>query len=242
MIRKWPLKVGLIITTFLLCTQFSSQNLSTAGKEKPTTNVYGILTDSENQSISVENITIAGRFSDIAVYKKPSDSETNPDINKTLIDLCAISEIRVAAPKIVEFNKRKYIEITLISNDMNPTQNEYIIEYSKKLFCDYGSLEKELNFTAVRKLQIRGCKKQEEIPRNCPSAPAQHPTQASLNKTNQQAIDSTLTKTQSLINDLEKKAEKLNANEQDGTIRAQILQTIADLKQSVQETLKNWFA
>ncbi len=240
MIQKWIVKAGLIIITGILCIQFSSQNRSTEGKEKPTTNVYGILTDSENQSISVQNITIAGRFNDIAVYKKPTDPNTNPDINKTVVDLCAVSEIRVPAPKIVEFNKRKYIEITLISNNANPTQNEYIIEYSKKLFCDYGSLEKELNFTALKRVQIQGCKKQEELPRNCPPSATQTPA-ALQHKAQQQAIDSTLTKTQSLINELEKKAEKLG-NEQDSTIKAQILQTIADLKQSVQETLKNWFA
>lgn len=238
---KWLVKGGLIGATFVLCVQFSSQNSSTIGKEKPTTNVYGILTDSENQSINVQNITVAGRFNDIAVYKKPSDPTTNPDINKTLVDLCALSEIRVAAPKIVEFNKRKYIEITLISNNAHPTQNNYIIEYSKKLFCDYGSLEKELNFTAIRRLQIQGCKKQDEAPRSYPQQPIVQQTNTIPQKLNQQAIDSTLTKTQSLITELEQKAEKLG-NENDATLKNQLLQTIADLKATVQETLKNWFA
>jgi len=236
MIQKWLLKTGFVVVTFIMCAQFSSQNISTTGKEKPTTNVYGTITDSENQTIAVQNITVAGRFKDIAVYKKPSNPEINPDINKTLIDLCAIKEIRVAAPKIVEFNKRKYIEIILISADTNPSQNEYIIEYSKKLFCDYGSLEKELNFTAIKRLQIQGCKKQEETPRSCSPQPAH----SSKTTPQQQAIDSTLTKTQSLINELEKKAEKLQGN--DTTLKDQILKTIADLKESMQETLKNWFA
>lgn len=243
MIEKGIVKAGLIIITLLFCAQFSSQNVSTVGREKPTTNVFGMITDSENQSYAVQNITIAGRFNDIAVYKKPSDPNTNPDIDKTLVDLCTIREIRVPAPKIVEFNKRKYIEIILISNNNNPTQNEYIIEYSKKLFCDYNLLEKELNFTAIKRLQIQGCKKQEETPRNCPQPAMQNPVQTpQMYKEKQQAIDSTLTKTQALINDLEKKAENLNVNDQDKSIKAQIIQTIADLKQSVQETFKNWFA
>lgn len=234
MILKWFRTAGLVGATFLLCAQFSSQNSSTVGKEKPSTNVYGMITDADGQTYAVENITFAGRFSDIPVYKKPNESEINPEINKTLIDLCVISEIRVPAPRIVEFNKRKYVEIVIVSN-ANTSQNDYIIEYSKRLFCDYGPLEKELNFTALRKVTIQGCKKQEEKPRSC-----QMPINASVK--DQQALDATITKTQSLISELEKKAETLSDSGPEKTVKSQILKTIADLKALVQETIKNWFA
>lgn len=237
MISKWLGTLGIIVTTFLLCTQFSSQNTSAVGKEKPSTNVFGMVTDADGQSYPVENITIAGRFKDIPLYKEPTDPTTNPEINKTLIDLCVISEIRIPAPKIVEYSKRKYVEIILISNNAT-SQNTYIIEYSKRLFCDYGPLEKELNFTALKNVVIQGCRSQEERPRNY-QAPMPMPV---AHAKDQQALDATITKTQSLIAELEKKAEKLSGNEQDTTLKTQILQTITDLKASVQETIKNWFA
>lgn len=240
MISKWLGTLGIIVTTFLLCTQFSSQNTSTVGKEKPSTNVFGLITDADGQSYPVENITIAGRFKDIPLYKEPTDASTNPEINKTLVDLCVVSEIRIPVPKIVEYNKRKYVEIIIVSNNAT-TQNNYIIEYSKRLFCDYGLLEKELNFTALKNVVIQGCRSQEERPRTTYQAPAIAPLQVNQVK-DQQALDATITKTQSLIADLEKKAEKLSGNEQDKTLKTQILQTIADLRASVQETIKNWFA
>jgi hypothetical protein len=128
-----------------------------------------------------------------------------------------------------------YIEIIIFSNS-SQTRNVYIIEKLKKIFCDVGNLEKELSFLAVKSLKILGCKKQENA-QKCNQMQQSNAEQVA----HKQEFDSTITKTQSLIKELEQKAEKLN-NEGDGSLKAQILQIIADLQESVQQTLKNWFA
>jgi hypothetical protein len=235
MICKKLTLITIIIATFLLCNQFTSQKTSATGKEKPSVNVYGLLTDTTNHSIRVENITIAGRFNDIAVFQKPPPNSTiNPDVNTTRLDLCTISEIRVDAPTVLEFNKRDYIEITIISNDRRKTQNRYIIPKLQKIFCDEineaGPIEKELSFVAIKRLQIQGCKKQEEEPiRTC---------RAYQGPVDQSIIDQTITKTESLIHELESTANQLPNDQQDGTIKSQILQLLGDLK----DIFKNWFA
>lgn len=236
MVCKKLALLSIIITAFLLCSQFTSQKTSVDGREKPSLNVYGLLTDTTNHSIRVENITIAGRFNDIAVYQKPPpNSNVNPDTNTTRLDLCTISEIRVDSQTIVEINKRDYIEITVISNDKRKTLNRYIIERLKKLFCDEvneaGPIEKELSFIAIKRLQIQGCKKQEEEPlrRTC---------KAYQGPIDQQTIDLTITKTESLIQELENTANQLPNDQEDGTIKSQILQMLNDLK----GIFKNWFA
>ncbi len=226
------IKVTLVISSFLLFTQFSSQT-SVDGKEKPSLNVYGLLTDTSNHSYRVENVTIAGRFSDIAVYQKPISPDLNPDINTTKLDLCEISEIRIEAPKVVQFNKRDYIEITVISNDTRKTQNRYIIEKLKKLFCDEvneaGPIEKELSFLAVQRLQIQGCKKQEEESRVYKLQPQ---------SIDQKTIDYTITKTEALIKELQEKADQLPNDANDGSLKSQMLQLLTEL----QATFKKWFA
>jgi hypothetical protein len=231
--KKIPMLI-VIMVAFLLCTQFSSQKTSVDGREKPSLNVYGSLTDTSNKTYRVENITIAGRVNDIAVYQKPNNPDINPDINTTRIDLCEIGEIRIDTPRIVQFNKRDYIEIVIISNDSRRTQNNYIIEKLKKLFCDEvndaGPIEKELSFLAVQRLQIQGCRKQEDEPyRTC---------KAYQQCVDQRTIDLTITKTESLIKELENAAGNLPNEQQDGTIKSQILQLLHELK----SIFKNWFA
>lgn len=233
-------KLTIIISTFLLCSHFSSQKTSTDGREKPSTNVWGMLTDTTNHSYRVENITVSGRFHDIAVYQRPTNPQTNPDINTTRLNLCEIYEIRIDTPTVLQFNNRDYIEITVVSNDTRRTQNRYIIERLRKLFCDEineaGPIEKELSFLAVRRLEIQGCKKQEEEQKRYQPCPP--PAPSNQNILNQQAVDLTITKTQSLINELETVAGQLPSDQQEGTIKSQILQLLDDLKNS----FKNWFA
>lgn len=227
---KKIIKISLFISSFMLLMQFSSQKNSVDGKEKPSVNVYGLLTDTSNHSYRVENITIAGRFNDIAVYQKPNNPDLNPDINTTKLDLCEISEIRIESPKVVQFNKRDYIEIIVISNDNRKTQNRYIIEKLKKVFCDEvneaGPIEKEVSFLAVARLQIQGCKKQEES--RCYKLQPQ--------TVNQKEIDYTVTRTETLIKELQDKVDELPAD--DGSLKSQILQMLTEL----QSTFKKWFA
>lgn len=216
------------MSVLLLCAQFTSQKTSTDGREKPSLNVYGILTDTTNHTCNIENITIAGRFNDIAVYQKPLSPDVNPDINTTKINLCDISEIIVGPAKVEQFNKRDYIEITIISNDKRKTKNVYIIEKLKKLFCDEvneaGPIEKELSLLAIKRLQINGCKKQEDqkcTPRQCSYT------------IDQQMLDIHLTTTQKLINEIKTTAEELP---EETSLKNQILQLLDDLKTS----FKNW--
>lgn len=233
-------KLCIMVSAFLICTHFSSQKTSTDGREKPSVNVWGLLTDTTNHSYKVENITIAGRFNDIAVYQKPIRPDINPDINTTRLNLCEISEIRIDSPAVLQFNKRDYVEIKVISNDNRKTQNTYIIEKLKKVFCDEvnsaGPIEKELSFLAVNRIQIYGCKKRED--EICRSRPNDQRVQNPQMVVDQQVLDLTVTKTKSLIQELENAAGQLPNDAQEGTVKSQILQLLDDLKNS----FKNWFA
>lgn len=171
---------GVVIIFF--CAHFSSQQ-STEGREKPSINFYGILVNSQGKELAVEHITIAGLYKQIPVYGVPAvapekksitqrkmiseeDNGFNPTTDTTFIDLDETLEIRPARANprdgIVTYNNRSYIEIIIVSADDNKTENNYLIDTNRKVWCDLknqaGPIEKEISFESIKKLIIQGNK------------------------------------------------------------------------------------
>ncbi len=159
-------RITMSIIALGLAAQFSQQQ-SGEGKDKPKINFSGTLVDQTGHSYQVENITLSGMYRSIPFYKKPRKASTSPETNTTRIDLKETSEIRVPyrddAPIISNFKNRDYIEVEVILNDQ--TKNGYIIERSRKIFCDEmtaaGPVEKEISFEALDKISITGHKERE---------------------------------------------------------------------------------
>ncbi|MBN1549054.1 hypothetical protein JW872_00090 [Candidatus Babeliales bacterium] len=150
--------------SFVVLAHFSSDNSTTGGKEKHSVNFYGTLTDNQGNVCDVDNISISGLYKQIPVYQKPEKHDINPDINKSRIDLAEVYAIKMPGtePIITKFDKREYVDIIIVSNDKNKTEYRYIIELSRKIYCDQlndaGPIEKEISFQALNNLVIKGYK------------------------------------------------------------------------------------
>lgn len=227
-------RIGIVISALLLCAQFSSQQSSLGTPEKPAINISGtLITDGvDGNPHEVENITISGRYENIPVYEKPSSEDVNPDINTTRLDLRQISEIRPVSVEILKFNNRDYVEIEIVSNDAKKTKNTYIIERVKRVQCDEvnaaGPIEKEVSFLAIKNLIIKGSRPRQE-------AICEHMQYAEKNI----VLDSTITQTKNLVNQLEDTTKQLHADDpKESAIKSQLLHLIHEVKQA----LKSWFA
>lgn len=165
--------LSIAISALVCCAHFS-QNSSVDGQEKPKINFYGELYDQTGRQYNVENITISGMYRQIPFYKKPRKTSMSPETNTTRIDLKETMEIvvptRDESAIVSTFKNREYITLEIILNDPQQTRNDYIIEKSRKLYCDEvtdaGPIEKELSFEAVHKIIIRGYKPRQEAPTN----------------------------------------------------------------------------
>ncbi len=165
--------LSIALSALIFCAHFS-QNSSVEGKEKPKINFYGELYDTTGRQYHVENITISGMYRQIPFYKKPRKATMSPDSNTTRIDLKETFEILVPTRDEVAivstYKNREYITVEVLLNDPQQTRNDYIIEKSRKLYCDEitdaGPIEKELSFEAVNKIVINGCKPREEARTN----------------------------------------------------------------------------
>lgn len=152
-----------IVGVILLCANFSSQDSTIAGGEKPPINFYGKLTDSTGQTYDVENITISNMYRQVPVYKEPNDKNIDPSINITRLDFAEIYSITVPHQnEVLTFNNRQYITLEVTSSDSQKTKQTYIIERSKRVICDEvntaGAIEKDLAFQAVDTLVFAGHK------------------------------------------------------------------------------------
>jgi hypothetical protein len=163
--------IGLIMIG--LCANFGQQESDTT-KEKPRVNFRGLLRDNSGQEFSVENITIGGLYKDIPVYAKPITPTSEPEINTTLLDLSEVDEIKPTfehpEQKLVDYQNRRYVEITVILKDAKKTTMNFIIELSRKIMCDIkteaGDVEKRLSFEALQSLKLQDYIKNEESKRN----------------------------------------------------------------------------
>ena len=153
----------------LILMGFTSQD-QISGREKPRINFDGALFDVQGNQYTIVNLTIGGEYHQIPVYQKPNDPEVDPAINTTRLDLAEVHTIE-AFPKpkkgYPRFRSRDYIEIMVTSNDKERTKNHYIIDADRTIYCDQIDktgkdthsivhLEKELEFSAIKKLRVDG--------------------------------------------------------------------------------------
>ena len=161
---KKLMHLTICIAGLLLLANYSTED-SDASKAKPRINFYGKLIDSEGLEIKVENIVISGNYKKIVFYKKPDSPDINPSINITEIDLAETKEFIRKNPDLIKFNKRNYIEVTIVYNDKKKTSHDYIIEASKRIECDFasgaGAIEKKVQFQGIKKLIINGFKEKQ---------------------------------------------------------------------------------
>lgn len=171
-----------LVSTTLLLINWGSSDSNVDSRAKPTINFYGTIQDNTATTFPAKNITIAGQYRQIAVHPLPQvdikNTDYDPNINTALLDFSEIASIRVPNPHTTYvFKGRNYIMIEVISNDEAMTKNNYIIELTKKVYCDQtngaGPLERELTFTAVETITFEGHGDQKSTP-----TPAAQPRKA----------------------------------------------------------------
>lgn len=169
--------VSLVTATFFLCTNWSSQETSVDGRTKHAVNFKGTITPQHGNPFTAENISIGRMYKQIPVYEAPTlqNLEVNQKTNIldsnpkdgiiTYIDLSEISQIMVSDPDTLwSFQKKQhnrkidYIVITVISNDEQKTQHNYLIEVDRKITCDEinaaGPIEKDIPWPAIKSITI----------------------------------------------------------------------------------------
>lgn len=153
------------------------------GDIKQDVNFSGKLITQQGQEYTVNNISIQGKYKQIAMYDKPVkhaeavlNSETkqleirlesNPstDLSESKIDLSEISEVSVPSPNTIWFYQKKdrqqrvefiEVEVTTKSN----TKRSYLLERKTRISCDEidaaGPQEKRVPLAALDKLIIEG--------------------------------------------------------------------------------------
>ncbi len=111
-------RITFCLSIFLLCFNGSCDNEgSVKSKYKPEVNFYGSVTDIDDKSYNVEDITISGQFKDIHVYPKPNDPRKFSTDNYEKLDLAEVKEIRPMRAHTLEHNGVQYIEIQVTRTD-----------------------------------------------------------------------------------------------------------------------------
>jgi hypothetical protein len=207
-----------------------SSRQSSEIREKPAINFKGTITRQHDETIyPVENITISGLYQKIPVYTLPDNKDIDPAEDITFIDLNEINQIYPTKPNphdgIHSFKNRDYIEITIAWKDSKKSTENFIIEISRKIFCDRineaGPLEKELSFASLKNLTITGY-----IPRD-----DRKKTVETLADQEKSAAQKALCgKTSHLINDLHGEAK----NVQPTTSQQKIAEIAGDLENTTQ--------
>jgi len=155
------------------------------GNLKQTVNFYGKLVTYQGKEYKVDNISIDGKYKQIAMYDKPrqhSKPVLNPTTNQkeilltgnpkddlitSKIDLSEIGEIQVPKPTITWIYQKEgkgrrleFIEVTIISKGKKKTKNSYLLGRKTKVRCDEvnvsGPVEKIVPLPAINKLIIEG--------------------------------------------------------------------------------------
>ncbi len=127
-------------------------------------NYHGEVADLKGKSYKVDNISIAGKLRGIKMYEKPVDASRDPAENITAFDLEQIYSIEPAATSKCDtpshYKHKQYTEIIVTLNSPERPQHHYLIESLQKIKCDEvtsaGPLEKELTFSAIKRLTIQG--------------------------------------------------------------------------------------
>ncbi len=151
---------------------------TTPMSENMTPEFYGTLQD-HHKKVDITHILIGGKFDSIPVYqtitKRPSIDEKNTDSlidpkqNRSFLNLKDIQSIALKYPnepahKSIQSHGRTYISI--IVTFLHGTEQEFLIESSRKMTCkeiDISSeknntspQERDLNFIHIKKLTIKG--------------------------------------------------------------------------------------
>ncbi len=131
--------------------------------------IYGRLTDRQGYSFAFNNLSIGGAIERIPFYQKPACPTDNARLNERTLNLTEIRQIQTVSQKnacnvkeIHTFNNRSYIE--LIINLVDGTKHNYIIESSRRIFCNEIKpsdpqaipIEAKISFQTVDKLVIQG--------------------------------------------------------------------------------------
>jgi hypothetical protein len=153
----------LSVVILFLCTGFGQSSKDDA-PQKHHLNYQGEITDLKGKNYKVDNISVSGKLRSIKMYEKPVDASRDPAENITAFDLEQIYSIEPASKSKCDtpahYKNKHYTEITVTLNDTSKTQHTYLIEASQKIKCDEvtgaGPLEKELSFSAIKKLTITG--------------------------------------------------------------------------------------
>lgn len=166
-------KQALAICALLLCAQFSmdqQEGSVSGGGKKPAVNFKGTIVDNTGKPFRASSINISGLYKQIPVYSKPNnmqDSDYNPVINMIRLDLAEVAKIEVPEPERVHiFKDRKYIVLNVYLNTNPQKKYEYIIEDSKRVFCNQingaDPIERELAFPAIQTISIYGYEKKSD--------------------------------------------------------------------------------
>lgn len=154
-VRPLLLMIGIVI----LCPQWSSED-SSGDHAKPKLNFCGTFNTRTGKIMHVENITISGMIKRIPFYHKPDSPDVNPDSHRVLIDLQEVSEFRLPSkePSIKTYNKRNYLEVTVVS-DAGQAENTYLIEQGRKIKFDElqrgaDTMQHEISFEALGVLKV----------------------------------------------------------------------------------------
>jgi len=172
----------------LLVTQNQSHatsgSSSTGSSERPGRNIYGTITDIENNFFPFEYLAVGSRTETkkIPVYTEPNDPDSNPAANTTYIDLDEIVAIKIADPEkptdnIVTFEGREYVRILVIFKNNAEKAHPYIIEKKTAIYCDEDinqrhKVARSLRFDVIKKITITGFKSADRVATTTPSPAA----------------------------------------------------------------------
>lgn len=168
----------LALSTMFFCWNGSVVNTNGPTSTEPDINFYGILEDHAH-TVNVESILIGGKYESIPVYQpiaslKHNDptQQIDPKQNKVLINLQDIASIALQHPNSptsssIQVNGKTYIQIVVES--LHGSKKKYLVESARKISCkeiDKNGANQEtpmlqvrdLNFTHVKKLTIKGFK------------------------------------------------------------------------------------
>ncbi|MCK5632138.1 hypothetical protein KAH94_00135 [bacterium] len=128
----------------------------------------------EAAAAAAKAATAAAQIAEQPMEQKATDPKTHvlqSDPVKTFIkaniDLVEVGEIRIPNPNEIwtykkekSYRESKYLEIIFVSKDAKKTQNHYLIENRKKIYCDRvssaGPEEQEVPLEALKSLKVTG--------------------------------------------------------------------------------------
>lgn len=167
---KHLVKIVICLGYIIVCANFSMQE-STDISDKQPYDIYGELIDRKGRRFHFNNLSISGAVANIPFYEKPACETDNPELNQASLDLIDIYEIKPVAQgdgagcmiqEVSTFNRRHYVELLVTRADSQRTQQTYLLEDTKKIFCHQVEsstvTKRQISFRAIQKITIHGYK------------------------------------------------------------------------------------